>query len=72
MFGAFYFGEREMQIVAMLGLMFFLFCLSFIFIMIGWSLFIVPVFGLPSLTFIQAIGFALLTGAFRGSGVSKN
>ena len=31
----------------------------------GWWLFVVPVFHLPSLTFSQAVGAALLIGLFR-------
>jgi len=41
------------------------------FIMLGWSLFVVPVFGLPSLSFLQALGFALLASAFRVVSQSK-
>jgi hypothetical protein len=36
-------------------------------IMVGWSLFVVPVFGLASLTLSQAIGLSLLTTVFRNS-----
>lgn len=40
--------------------------ISSLFIMLGWSLFVVPVFGLKSLSFIQAFGFSLLAAAFKG------
>ena len=43
--------------------------------MLGWWLFMVPVFGLPSLTFLQALGLTLLTGAggaiFKAGSSSK-
>jgi hypothetical protein len=45
--------------------------LSLMFIKIGWILFMVPVFHLPDLTWIQALGFALLASAFRSSNSSK-
>lgn len=43
-----------------------LFCIKF-----GWSLFIVPVFHLAELTWLQAFGFSLLANAFRSSGSKK-
>ena len=45
--------------------------ISLFFIKIGWSLFVVPVFGLPELTWMQALGFSLLANCFRGSPASK-
>ena len=41
-------------------------------IMLGWSLFIIPVFGYESLTFIQAFGFSLLASAFKPHNLKKN
>ena len=41
--------------------------LSAAFIMLGWQLFIVPIFGLPGLSITQAIGFSILANAFNGS-----
>ena len=46
--------------------------LSLLFIKLGWSLFIVPVFGYEELTWLQAFGFALLANCFRSSGVKKS
>lgn len=40
---------------------------SALFIMLGWSLFVVPVFGLESLTFFQAFGFGLLASSFKNA-----
>ena len=45
--------------------------LSLLAIKVGWSLFIVPVFNLPDLTWMQALGFSLLASAFRSSTSSK-
>lgn len=40
---------------------------SLFFIKLGWSLFVVPVFGLPELTWMQALGFSFLAAAFKPS-----
>lgn len=53
------------------GAMIIFILLSLLFIKIGWSLFIVPVFGLPELTWMQALGFSLLASCFRGSSASS-
>lgn len=45
--------------------------ISTVFVMLGWSLFVVPVFGLKPLTFFQAFGFSLLANCFKSSSVSK-
>lgn len=37
----------------------------------GWSLFVVPVFHLPELTWLQAFGFSLLASTFRSSSAGK-
>lgn len=50
-----------------LGMITIFILLSLIFIKLGWSLFMVPVFGAPELTWIQALGFALLANSFRSS-----
>ena len=42
-----------------------LFILGPLFVMLGWYLFMVPVFGLPTLTFLQALGFMMLAAAFK-------
>jgi hypothetical protein len=54
-----------------LGLLAMFILLSLLFIKIGWSLFMVPVFGLAELTWLQALGFALLANTFRSSSVKK-
>ena len=36
-------------------------------IKLGWSLFIIPVFHLPEITWAQALGFSFLASAFRSS-----
>ena len=36
-----------------------------------WGWFIVPVFGLPSISIVQAIGISLLVGSFKGSSQSS-
>lgn len=45
--------------------------ISLFFIKVGWALFMVPVFNLPDLTWIQAFGFSLLAAAFKPSSYSK-
>lgn len=35
------------------------------FIKFGWWLFMVPVFNLPDLTWMQALGFSFLSSAFK-------
>jgi hypothetical protein len=46
--------------------------LSLLFIKLGWMLFMVPVFNLPDLTWMQALGFSFLASAFRASSASKS
>ena len=55
-----------------LGLLAIFVLLSLLFIKLGWSLFVVPVFGLPELSWMQALGFSLLASAFRPSSVKAN
>ncbi len=45
--------------------------LSLFFIKVGWSLFMVPVFNLPELTWLQAFGLSLLAGAFKSYNYGK-
>jgi uncharacterized membrane protein len=57
---------------AILGIMVVFTLISLIMIKIGWALFMVPVFHLADLSWLEAFGFALLASAFRGTGsVSK-
>jgi len=58
-------------LVAGAGLLLIVILLSLLFIKLGWYLFMVPVFGLPDLTWVQALGFSFLASAFRSSGISK-
>lgn len=44
---------------------------SLLLIKLGWSLFLVPVFGLRELAWTEALGFGLLAGAFRSGGSFK-
>lgn len=39
--------------------------ISLFFIKLGWSLFMVPMFNLPELTWMQALGLSFLAGAFK-------
>ena len=45
--------------------------LSLILITIGWEWFMVPVFGMASLTMKQTIGFVLLASTIRSYGYHK-
>jgi hypothetical protein len=56
---------------AIAGVFLIIILLSLLFIKLGWYLFMVPVFGLPDLTWMQALGFSFLASAFRSSGVNK-
>lgn len=59
------------KLIALLGIFLIVILLSLLFIKLGWYLFMVPVFGLPDLTWMQAFGFSLLASALKSSGVSK-
>lgn len=54
-----------------LGILAIVMLISLIFIKIGWALFVVPVFGLPDLSWMQALGFSFLAGAFKSSGIKS-
>lgn len=60
-------GKVLSAIVGLLALMALMVVIALFFIKIGWTLFMVPVFGLAELTWTQALGFSLLAAAFRGS-----
>ena len=62
-FLAIFFGLAGLFLIAIL--------FSLLFIKLGWYLFMVPVFGLPDLTWVQALGFSLLASAFKSGGVNK-
>lgn len=59
-------------VTGFLGILAISLLISLLFIKLGWMLFMVPVFGLPELTWLQALGFAFLASGFRPSGVKKS
>jgi hypothetical protein len=50
-----------------IGLIIIMVLFSLIFIKLGWYFFMVPVFGLQDITWLQALGLSLLTSTFRSS-----
>lgn len=54
-------------IVGIVSIFLIVILISLFFIKLGWSLFVVPVFGLPELTWMQALGFSFLAAAFKPS-----
>ena len=64
-------GKLVAVVVGLLGVAAIFILLSLLFIKLGWYLFMVPVFGLPDLTWLQALGFSFLAASFRGSSVAK-
>lgn len=54
-----------------LGMAMIFMLISLIFIKFGWSLFMVPVFHVPELSWLEALGFALLASAFRSTSSKK-
>ena len=65
-------GKVLTIVFGLLGAIAIFWLLSLLFIKLGWSLFVVPVFGLPELTWLQAFGFSLLAGCFRSTSTSKS
>ena len=57
--------------IAMLGAIAIFILISLLFIKLGWYLFVMPVFGLPDLTWMQALGFSFLASAFKTNSSSK-
>lgn len=51
-------------VTIVLGILFVL-AITLAFTMLGWYLFVVPVFNLPPLTFMQALGFSILVNGFK-------
>lgn len=45
--------------------------LSLFLIKLGWAMFMVPVFNVADLTWMQALGFSLLASSFRGASSRK-
>ena len=64
-------GKVIATLITMAGMMLIIVLLALLFIKIGWTLFMVPVFGMAELTWGQALGFSLLAAAFRGSSVKS-
>lgn len=64
-------GKLLAIVTGFLGLIAIVMLLSLLFIKLGWMLFIVPVFGLPDLTWMQALGFSFLAGAFKTSSLNS-
>lgn len=64
-------GQLLALMIGIAGAFLLFILLSLFFIKIGWLLFVVPVFGLPELTWLQAFGFSLLAGCFRSINLSK-
>lgn len=58
-------------VLGVFGVLAIVMLISLIFIKIGWAIFIVPVFGLPDLTWMQALGFSFLASAFKSSGIKS-
>lgn len=58
-------------ILGFIGMVVIVILFSCLMIKIGWMLFIVPVFGLPDLTWLQAFGFSILAGAFKTSSLNN-
>ena len=58
-------------LVAILSVLVIFVLVSLLLIKVGWALFMVPVFNVSDLTWLQAFGFSLLASAFRSNGVSK-
>lgn len=64
-------GKILAAIIGVAGLFVVIVLISLLLIKIGWGLFMVPVFGLADLTWMQALGFSLLAAAFKPSSYSK-
>jgi len=54
------FSETFINVIMILLVVALIFCFSVGLTMIGWHFFMVPVFGLPQITFLQAWGLNLL------------
>ena len=59
------------QVLGLIALFIFVFMLKLIIVMWGWSLFMVPVFGMSGLSIGQAFGFTLLAHCFGSSSAKK-
>ncbi len=57
--------------LGVLGILAIVVLISLLFIKLGWYLFMVPVFGLPDITWMQALGLSFLAGAFKSSSLSN-
>lgn len=59
-------------VFALIGAFLLFIVISLFFIKLGWSLFAVPVFALPELTWLQALGFSFLASSFRSHSSGKS
>ena len=53
------------RLLALIAIYLIFFLIMTMMIIIGWNLFMVPVFALKSLTLTQALGFTLLSSIFK-------
>lgn len=59
------------SILTVVGIFLVIFFIKMLFVMWGWSLFMVPIFGLQSLSLGQAFGFTVLAQCFAGSSTTS-
>lgn len=64
-------GELLATLFAIGGVLVIFILLSLLFIKLGWAMFMVPVFGLPDITWMQALGFSFLASAFKSPSTNK-
>ena len=53
------------KVLTAIALALFAVCLTFFLVLYGWELFMVPVFGLRSLSLTEALGFIMLASIFK-------
>lgn len=59
------------NLLGLIAIIILMFLLTMVLIIWGWSLFMVPVFGMQGLTLGQAFGFTLLASAFKPTSINK-
>lgn len=64
-------SELFATVFSIVGMVAIFILLSLILIKVGWLLFVVPVFNLPDLTWMQALGFSLLASSLKQGSISK-
>lgn len=65
-------GNFLATLFALAGVFLLFIVISLFLIKLGWSMFVVSMFGLPELTWVQAFGFSLLASCFRSHSSGKN